>query len=122
MILLDTSVIIDILRGDLKVSEIDYSETEFATCFPIQCELFKGTRIARNTEKGEKEVSKLLNQLEKLESDKRSAKEFADMTQKYQDINEFDLMIASICKSHNTKILTQDTDFKEIDEIEVEII
>jgi len=116
MILADTSVLIDLLRGEIRAEKLE-EHGEIATCFPIQCELYKGTKVARNTEKGEKEVKKLIERLEELETGPKAAKKFSELRQKYRDINDFDLMIAAICIANNAAILTQDKDFEKIEEI-----
>jgi predicted nucleic acid-binding protein len=116
MILADTSVLIDLLRGEIKAKQLE-EYGEIATCFPIQCELYKGTKIARNTEEGEKQVKKLLERLKGLEAGPKAAKKFSELRQKYSDINDFDLMIAGICIANNADILTQDSDFEKIEEL-----
>jgi len=121
--LLDTSVIIGLLRGEEKVEELlDGEEETLCACFPVQCELYLGTRLARRTEEGEKEVESLLEELENLEADRESAKKVAELRQKYENINAFDLMIAGICLAKDASIVTKDTDFRKIEELEVEEI
>lgn len=121
MVIADTSVLIDLLRGSIKSKELqEYGEIE--TCFPIQCELYKGTQLARKTEKGQKEVEKLNQILHNLEANQESAKIFAKLQHEYKEINELDLMIASIAQAHNKKLLTNDRDFQEIKEIETLIL
>ena len=117
MILADTSVLIDLLRGEIRAEKLE-EHGEITTCFPIQCELYKGTKLARNTEKGEKEVKKLIERLEELETGPKAAKKFSELRQKYRNIDEFDLMIAAICIANNAAILTQDKDFEKIEELE----
>jgi len=119
MILADTSVLIDLLRGEIKAEKLE-EYGEIATCFPVQCELYKGTKIARNTEEGEKQVKKLLERLEELESGPKAAKKFSELRQKYSDINDFDLMIAGICLANNADFITQDKDFEKIEELNCE--
>jgi predicted nucleic acid-binding protein len=118
MILVDTSVFIDLLQGKIEAEKPEEHEN-LATCFPVQCELYKGTRIARNTEKGEKQVRKLLDTMDELEADRESAEKFAGLREKYPEINELDLMIAGICLSNGASILSQNEDFHEIEELEV---
>ena len=119
MILADTSVLIDLLRGGIKAEKLE-EYGEIATCFPVQCELYKGAKIARNTEEGEKQVKKLLERLEELESGPKAAKKFSELRQKYSDINDFDLMIAGICLANNADLITQDKDFEKIEELNSE--
>ncbi|MFB6199366.1 MAG: type II toxin-antitoxin system VapC family toxin [Candidatus Nanohaloarchaea archaeon] len=123
MKLLDTSVIIGLLRGEEKAEEIIENEDEtLCTCSPIQCELYRGTKLARKTEEGEKEVEALINQLENLEATKESAKKVAELQEKYPEINTFDLMIAAISLSHQASLITKDKDFQKIEELETKII
>lgn len=118
MKLLDTSVIIGLLRGEKEVEELVADEEEtLCTCFPVQCELYRGTRLARKTEEGEKEVESLLDELEHLEANKESARKAAELREKYPEINSFDLMIAGICIANNTEIITRDKDFTKIEEL-----
>ncbi len=121
----DTSVLIDLLRGKISAEKLENFDT-LSTCYPIQCELFKGTRIARNTEEGEKQVEKqvekLLQRLNTLKSGEKEAKKFAELKETYPEISEFDLMIASICISHNAALLTQDSDFEKIEGLECKSI
>lgn len=121
MKLLDTSVIIGLLRGEEKTKELaaDEEETQ-CTCFPIQYELYRGTRLARNTEEGKKEVESLMDELETLELGKEAARKVAELREKYPEINSFDLMIAGICIANNTEIITKDKDFAKIDELNIQ--
>jgi len=118
--LLDTSAVIGLLRGEKEIEALVAKQEEtLCTCFPVQCELYRGTRIARRTEEGEKEVELLLDELEHLEADKLSAKKVAELREKYPKIKSFDLMIAGICIANNAKIITKDEDFEKIEELEV---
>ncbi len=117
MILADTSVLIGLLRGDIEAEEIE-NRGKIATCYPVECELYKGTRIARNTEKGVRQVEKLLDRIGELKADRESARKFSELKQNYTEINELDLMIAGICLSHGAALLTRDEDFREIQELE----
>lgn len=123
MKLLDTSVAIGLLRGEQEIEKLVAEEEEtLSTCFPVQCELYRGTKLARRTEEGEKEVNLLLDELEHLESGKESAKKVAQLRGKYPEINSFDLMIAGICLANNVEIITKDKDFKKIEQINAHII
>ena len=119
----DTSVLIDLLRGEKEIEKkILTEEEELHTCFPIKCELYRGTELARKTKEGKKEVTRLLEELHTLEADTESAEKVAELKNKYPDINSFDLMIAGICISHNAKLLTRDRDFQKITELESTIV
>jgi predicted nucleic acid-binding protein len=121
--LLDTSVIIGLLRGGKVIEELVANEEEtLCTCFPVQCELYRGTKLARKTEEGEKEVQSLLDELEHLEANKQSAKKVAELREKYPEIKVFDLMIAGICIANNTEIITKDKDFEKIEELNFQTV
>lgn len=123
MKLLDTSVVIGLLRGEEEVEEMLESEDEtLCTCFPIQVELFRGTRLARRTGKGEEEVERLMDQLEDLEAGRESARKAAELKEEYPGMNGFDLMIAGICVSHDTALVTKDSDFQRVEELETRFI
>ena len=121
--LLDTSAVIGLLRGEEEIEELVTQEDEtLGTCFPVLCELYRGTRLARKTEKGEKEVESLLNELENLEAGDEAAKKVAVLKEKYPEIKTFDLMIAGVCIANNAEIITGDKDFEKIDELDTQLI
>ncbi len=123
MKLLDTSVIIGLLRGEKEIEALVAKQEEtFCTCFPVQCELYRGTKLAGRTEEGEKEIESLIDELEHLEANKLSAKKVAKLKEKYPEIKSFDLMIAGICIANDTKIITKNEDFEKIKELDVETI
>lgn len=121
--LADTSVIIGLLRGNQEIEELVAEEDEtLCSCFPVEYELYRGTKLARETEQGEKEVEALIDQLENLDANIESARKTAELKEKYPEISTFDLMIAGICITHNASIITKDSDFEDIEELEVEKI
>lgn len=123
MKLLDTSAVIGLLRGEKEIEEIVAEKDEtFCTCFPVQCELYRGTKLARRTEEGEKEVESLLDELEHLEAGNEAAKKVAELKGKYSEISNFDLMIAGICIVKDVEIITKDQDFTKIQELKVQIV
>lgn len=123
MKLLDTSVLVGLLRGEEKVRElVKYEDETMCTCFPVEFELYRGTKLARKTEEGEIEVESLLDELKHLQADKKSAKKVAELRESYPELKTFDLMIAGICLANNTEIITKDEDFEKIDELESHII
>jgi len=121
MILADTSVLIDILRGELEASRAE-KHGRIATCYLVEAELYKGTRLARQTTMGEKQVGKIVQRTGRLEATLDSARKFAELKQKYTDIDDIDLMIAGICISNESSIVTRDSDFQKIEELDTEII
>lgn len=117
MKLADTSVLIELLRGNKEV-EKELKDKEVATCFHVKYELYRGTSLARKTEKGQKEVKCLLEELETLELTQDIAKEASELSEKYS-IGTFDLMVAATAIVKDVELITQDSDFQRIDELEV---
>lgn len=121
--ILDSSILIDLLRGEKEVEKLVAEEEEqLCSCFPVSCELYRGTKLARRTEEGRKEVKGLLEEMKTLEADDKSASHVAELRRKYTEISTFDLMIAGIAIRHSAEIITKDTDFQKIEELDAEII
>lgn len=123
MICLDTSVIIDLFRGDEEIEDL-LSEMEgvFAVSYPIVCELYKGAYMSSKPEKGVNEIEKFIENVHLLESGSVAAKEFGRLHEKYPGKNDFDLMVASVCISEGAELLTRDDDFEGIEELENSIV
>jgi len=123
MICLDTSIIIDLFRGDAEIEEL-LSEIDgnFAVSYPIVCELYKGAYLSSRPEKGVNEIEKFIENVRFLESRSLAAKEFGRLHERYPDKNDFDLMVASVCISEGAELLTRDDDFKGIEELKKKIV
>lgn len=123
MICLDTSVLIDLLRGEQTVERrLDAIEQRIAVTYPTVCELYKGVYKSDDPERGEETVAELLDSLEILDADQTAGRKFGQLKQAYPHKGEFDLMIASIVASADAPLLTRDSDFEDIDEIQVEVL
>jgi len=123
MICLDTSIIIDLFQGDEEIeSLLSDIDGVFAVSYPIVCEVYKGTYMSSIPEKGEKEVEKFLENVHFLESGPKASKSYGKLNNKYPDISDFDLMIASICISEDAELLTRDDVFDNIIELEKNIL
>jgi len=121
--LLDTSILIGLLRGDENIEEaVSETDEKLSTCFPVKYELYRGTKLARETEEGEKQVEKLINELEALEANSKAAKKTSELKQEHPEVELFDLMIAGICIVHEAEILTRDRDFNKIDKLNKTIL
>ncbi len=122
MICLDTSVIIDLFRGDKEIEDLLSEGGVFAVSYPVVCELYKGAYLSSKPEKGVNEVEKFLENVRFLESGSVAAKEFGRLHEKYPKKNDFDLMVASVCISEGAELLTRDDDFEGIEELEKTIV
>ena len=125
--ILDTTVIIDILREDSKtvdkIKEIQKSTAAILTTSITVFELWQGLEI-----KDSKKREKILNVLQSiglLSFDFNSAKEagniYRELRKKGITIDAEDTMIAGIAKIHNETLLTRNVkDFRRIENLKVE--
>ena len=123
MICVDTSVLIDLLRGNEEVTaHLARIDGTRGLCYPVVCELYKGVYKSNAPEKGEREVGDLVRDLEYIEAGPAAAQCFGRFKQSYPTKSEFDLMIAAITSAAGISLLTRDTDFKDITELPTQII
>lgn len=116
MVCLDTSVIIDLLDGNVKVKAVvdRYLQNAQATTTSItEYELYKH----KNELKRETAIL-MLDDMEIYNFDREAAKEastiFNTLRDKGRLINENDILIAAIALSRNEVLITSDKDFNEI--------
>lgn len=123
MNILDTSLIIELLRGNQKIyKKIEELEKEKCqiTVFTIH-EILIGSR--------ENEIiitNELLNSFKTILFDDVAAKESAkierELIKKGTMINKLDIFIAAICKINNATLITFDKDFMKIKDLQIEIL
>ena len=120
MVVLDTSITIDFLYGDKEAySSLDNfsSEDIFLTPFTI-FELLKN----KNRENMEGFIDSINTLIFDSKSAKISSKIYKDLKNKGIMINIVDIFIASICISHNDRLITKDKDFSRIDGLKYTLI
>lgn len=119
MYCIDSSILIEIFRGDKKLAErlnkLIASDEELYVAPITAMELFKGAFLHHNSKEKIEQVEELLNGLEIIEFNIDSYKEFGKMYSELKKkgvlIGEFDIMIASIAIANNLIIITKDKDF-----------
>jgi len=112
---LDTSVVVDFLRGNRhiidKITKLVEEEKVFLTSITL-CELFKGVYLSNKVEKELEIVENFIKSVGFLYHDSDSCKYFGEVFAKLHKngkmTNEFDLMIASIVKVNNMVLVTMD--------------
>ena len=127
MAVLDTTFLIDLLRGKDNVSqlleELDTTESILAVGAPSAMELWAGAILADASEKEKKKVSQLLDSLQVYALDLASAKEAGDIeAQLIKDgsiIQAEDIMIAGIARMHGEKVVTRDNGYARIPNLRV---
>ena len=122
MACLETTFLIDLLRGDVSVSnlmeELQKHEEVLSIAAPSVMELWAGACLS-NASKTEKEkINELLSSLEVFHLDEKSAKEAgeieAELMNKGNIIEITDIMIAAIAKTQSEKVVTRDGHYSRI--------
>ena len=129
-IFLDTNVFLTILNEEKNWQFVDKllldvnngNHIGYTSVICIS-EILSGFYAEDESEKGEMFITdlKAINNITITDGDLIIAKDAAKMRAKYK-IKLPDAIIASSCKIHKCKLITQDEDFKKIKEIEVKSI
>ncbi|KKG18604.1 twitching motility protein PilT [Methanosarcina sp. 2.H.T.1A.6] len=127
MPVLDTSFIVDLLRGReealQKLAEMEAQEIPLSTTEINVLELYRGAYLSRKTHKNLEEIKKLLECFQVLELEESVYEVFASLSanllSKGRTIGAFDELIASIILCHDGKIVTRDNHFTKVTGLEV---
>ena len=127
MVCLDTSFVIDLLRGKEEVrslkEELDRMETTIFLTTPTVMELWSGACLSQAPEREKEKINALWHSFSILPVDKESAQEAgeieAELIQKGQIIETEDLFIAGIARSRGEKVVTRDEHFARIKGLKV---
>ena len=125
--ILDSTFLIDVLRGDASVSElieeIDASGTPFVSAVTVM-ELHEGVHLADATDAERSRVSELLAGINELPFDRacatRAGEISAGLVSAGAPIDETDVMIAATALLSDRPVLTRNVDhFDRIDGLDV---
>ncbi|MDD3245570.1 MAG: type II toxin-antitoxin system VapC family toxin [Methanosarcina sp.] len=127
MPVLDTSFIVDLLRGKTeahqKLAEMEAEGVSFSTTEINVLELYRGAYLSGKTHQNLEEIRKLLECFQVLELEESVYEVFASLSasllSKGRVIGAFDELIAAIVLCYDEKIVTRDNHFKEVPELEV---
>lgn len=122
MACLDTTFLVDLLRGKSEVSklmeEIDKNEEIIAIAAPSVMEIWLGACLSKASKAEKDKVNDLLKSFDILELDEKSAKEAGEIEARLigegKIIETEDVMIAAIAKVHGEKIVTRDSHYTKI--------
>ena len=123
MVVLDTSIVIDYLRGEKEVLEVveNFSKAKFSITFITEYELLKyrGDEV-------KKVFNEILTRFVICHSDDKSAvlaaEIYKNLEAKGNLINENDILIAGISLSKNDILITRDRDFEKINHKNIIVI
>ncbi len=122
MACLETTFLVDLVRGKKEVKlfkeELDKSESRLCMTAPSVMELWAGMFLAKSSAAEKQHVNDLIESLEVLPLDAKSAKEAGEMEseliQKGVRLETEDLMIAAIARVHGEKLVTRDQHYARI--------
>lgn len=129
-IFLDTNVFLAILNEEKNwqlaeklLLDVHNGKHECYTSVICISEILSGFYAGNESEKGERFLADMqaINNLTIMDVDLTVAKDAAKMRAKYK-MKLPDAIIASSCKAHKCKLITQDENFIKVKEIEVESI
>jgi len=121
MIVLDTSFLIDYLRGVEATYDLTDEENEVAITTITYHEIMVGLKRKRS-KKEEKFFKRLFSEVKILPFDIKAAEESSSIAARLmaigKEINALDILIAGIAIANGAdRIITRDTDFKEVAKI-----
>lgn len=128
MVCLDTSFIVDLLRGNEEINEIknqiDEEGLEITISSPTIMEITKGLEIGKVREGEKEKVAELISMLPILDFDKESAilagKIEAELLRRGDVIDLEDIMIGGIAISNGEQLLTRNIKhFEKIKDLEI---
>ncbi len=121
MIVLDTSFLIDYLRGVEATYDLTDEENEIAITTVTYHEIMVGLKRKRS-KREEKFFRRLFSEVKTLPFDIKAAEESSSIAARLmaigKEINALDILIAGIAIANGAdRIITRDTDFKEVAKI-----
>lgn len=122
MVCLETTFLIDVLRGKKEVLELkdqlDKTETKMSIAAPSVMELWRGALRSAAVEKEKAKINELIASLVMLQLDEESAKQAgeieAQLLNKGISMGTEDIMIAGIARANGEKLVTRDSDYAKI--------
>lgn len=108
---LDSSVIVDILRGDATLREKLQGEETFCITPIVLAELFKGAYLAKRQQDALKLVEDFAHSVELLDFSESACRifgqKFAELKKLGKNTQEADLMIGCIAAAHGATLVTR---------------
>ena len=122
MACLETTFLIDLLRGNESVKqlkdELDKNENTLSVAAPSIMEIWLGAMMSKKSEEEKSKINELISSFTILYLDEKSAKEAgeieASLLKENIEIDSEDIMIAGIAKVNGEKLVTRDRHYAKI--------
>jgi tRNA(fMet)-specific endonuclease VapC len=125
-VLIDTSLVIAVFAGEPPVLEQLRHRLAVFLCAPVLGELRYGARASARVESNLARLDDFARALIVLPCDADTATVYADvkfgLRKKGRPIPENDVWIAAIARQHDLTLLTRDEHFREIEDLNVELV
>lgn len=128
MALLDTTFIIDLMKrvpeAMEKATELEKSSEVVRIPTPVIFELWEGIERSDHPLTEEKKVSRTLGSILEMplsgEHAKVAGKKSGQLIRRGEMLDPIDLLIGGMASAENESLLTRDTDFDKIEDVDVE--
>ncbi len=121
-VILDTNALSAVLIGDRGVERVLAQRGPFAVPVIVLGEYCYGLRSSNRAEMIREALERLVDRIEVLPVDQRTARHYADIRQTLRDsgtpIPENDVWIAAVARRHAMTILSRDTHFDVVPGLE----
>ncbi|MEK6959990.1 MAG: PIN domain-containing protein [Nanoarchaeota archaeon] len=122
MACLDTSFIIDLLKGKKEgralLDDLEQNEKRITVSAPSVMELWVGAMLCSNNDRAKSKINEFLSSVEILPFDERGAKQAAEieytLLKRGTPIETEDVMTAAIALTQGEKVVTHDEHFARI--------
>lgn len=122
-ILLDSNIIIELFKGNSSVTDQFKSYALVNIPFIVLGELYLGAYRSSNPEKHINQINSFLSKCQVLNGDEETADNYGKiktfLLKKGKPIPENDIWIAAVAKQYQLALITRDSHFNEIDNLEV---
>jgi len=128
MVCLDTDILIDLLKGQKEaidlINKLQSEGQPLKTTIISAYELIKGSAISIKSEENLAKIKDLLSALPilnlNLESCEEASKIYSKLMSKGQTIGEFDILIAAIVIHNEDTLISRDTHFNLIENLNLQ--
>jgi tRNA(fMet)-specific endonuclease VapC len=123
-VLVDTNIVIAMFAGDPVVIEALESKDDLFLCIPVLGELFYGALASTRVQQNVARIQEFVQAVIVLDCDTKTAARYGEvknyLRRKGKPIPENDVWIAALARQHQLTLLTRDTHFGAVDDLDWE--